>query len=122
MYAKPVDMATMNKTMRKCKDISAALGQHHSFQTIDQQLYAFAQQLKWAFPDEDIWSRYVQSQTFLFLDNLLQTLQILLLNVWKERESDRALHPQRYKSWFHISLLLTDKRVPDGFDSTLLTC
>ena len=57
--AKPVDMATMYSTMRKCKDMSAALGQHHSFQTIDQQLYAFAQQLKWDFPDEypavEIW-------------------------------------------------------------------
>ena len=47
--ANPVDMAT---TMRKCKDMSAEHGQHHSFGTIDQQLYAFAQQLKWSFPDE----------------------------------------------------------------------
>ena len=29
-----------------------ALGQHHFFQTIDQQLYVLAQQLKWAIPDE----------------------------------------------------------------------
>ena len=50
--AKPVDMTTVYTTMRKCKDMSAEPGQHHSFQTIDQQLYAFAQQLKWAFPDE----------------------------------------------------------------------
>jgi len=39
--------------------MSAAFGQHHSCRTIDQQLYAFAQQLKWAFPDElpevEIW-------------------------------------------------------------------
>ena len=48
----PIDMATMYKTMRKCKDMSAELGQHHSFQTIDQQLYAFAQHLKCFFPYE----------------------------------------------------------------------
>ena len=34
--ANPVDMATR----RKCNDMSAVLG--HAFQTIDQQLYAFA--------------------------------------------------------------------------------
>ena len=44
--AKPVDMAIMYTTMWKCKDMSTALGQHHTFQTIDQQLYTFAQQLK----------------------------------------------------------------------------
>ena len=65
-----------------------------SFQTIHQQLYAFAQQLKWAFPDElpevEIWPvTYIP-----LLDHLLQTLQILFLNVWKERESDRGLHRQ----------------------------
>jgi len=43
---KPVDMTAMYTTMRKCKDLSIALGQHHAFQTIDQQLYAFALQLK----------------------------------------------------------------------------
>ena len=50
--AKPIDMATMYTTMRNGKDLSIALGKHHSFQTIDQQVFAFVMQLKWAFPDQ----------------------------------------------------------------------
>ena len=44
-------MAILYSTMRKY-DMSASLAQHHFFQTIDQQVYVFAHQLKWAFPDE----------------------------------------------------------------------
>ena len=51
IYAKPVDMATMYTTMRKCKELSIALDQHHSFKTIDHQLHAFALHLKWAFSE-----------------------------------------------------------------------
>ena len=58
--AKPVDKTTMYTMIRKWKDMSAALGQHHAFQTIDQQLYAFAQQLKCAFLDE-LWDRDMSS-------------------------------------------------------------
>ena len=36
----------------KMKDMCAALGQRHAVQTMDQQLYAIAQQVKWALPDE----------------------------------------------------------------------
>ena len=50
--AKPADMATVYTTMRRCKDMCAALGQRHALQTMDQQLYAIAQQVKWALPDE----------------------------------------------------------------------
>ena len=35
-------------------------------------------------------SKHVQSPTLLFMEHLLQTLHILLLNVWKERESDTS--------------------------------
>ena len=50
--AKPADMATVYTMMLKCKDMCSALGQHHAVQTMDQQLYAVAQQVKWTLPDE----------------------------------------------------------------------
>ena len=50
-----------------------------------------------------------QSHIFLFLGHLLQILQILLLSVWKEREITGIFIYRRNKSWFHISLLPTDK-------------
>ena len=50
--AKPADMATVYTTMRRCMDMCAALGQRHAVQTMDQQLYAIAQQVKRALPGE----------------------------------------------------------------------
>ena len=41
--AKPAGMATGYTNMRICKDMRAAFGQRHAFQTMDQQLYAIAQ-------------------------------------------------------------------------------
>ena len=50
--AKPADMATVYTTMLKCKEMSGALGQPYAIQTMDQQLYAVAQQVKWTMPDD----------------------------------------------------------------------
>ena len=49
---KPTDMATMYITMLKCTEMHAALGHHDAVQTMDQQLYTVAQQVKWTLPDE----------------------------------------------------------------------
>ena len=49
--SKPTDMATVYTTMQKCVDMSKELGQSHSIQTFDQQLYAISQQVKWSMPD-----------------------------------------------------------------------
>jgi hypothetical protein len=50
--AKPADMATVYTTMLRCKEMSKGLGQQYSIQTMDQQLYAVAQQVKWHRADE----------------------------------------------------------------------
>jgi len=38
--------------MSKCKDMTLRLGQANAVQTMDQQLYAVAQQVKWTKPEE----------------------------------------------------------------------
>ena len=38
-------------TMKRCVDMTKAMGQVHSVQTFDQQLYAIAKQVKWAIPE-----------------------------------------------------------------------
>ena len=50
--AKPADPATVYTTMSKCKDMTLRLGQANAVQTMDQQLYAVAQQVKWTKPEE----------------------------------------------------------------------
>ena len=50
--AKPADMATRLHNYAKMKDMYSALGERHAVQTMDQQLYAIAQQIKWALPGE----------------------------------------------------------------------
>jgi len=82
-------MATVYTTMRKYKDISAALDQHHSFKAIDQHIYAYAPQLKWAFSGWTSRGRDLLNHQHL---DLIQILQILLLNVWKVRSNDIGLH------------------------------
>jgi hypothetical protein len=47
----PNDMATVYTTMKKCIDMTKAVGQNHSIQTFDQQLYAIAKQFQWSQPD-----------------------------------------------------------------------
>ena len=42
---------TVYTTMKKCVDMSKEVGQEHSIQTFDQQLYAVSQQVKWSMPD-----------------------------------------------------------------------
>ena len=49
--SKPNDMATVYTTMKKCIDMTKAVGQKHSIQTFDQQLYAIAKQVQWSQPD-----------------------------------------------------------------------
>lgn len=49
--AKPSDMATIYTSMKKCSDMTTALGQVHSVQTYDQQLYAVAKQVQFAKPE-----------------------------------------------------------------------
>ena len=48
--AKPNDMATVYTAMKKCLDMTNEAGQEHAIQTLDQQLYAIAQQVKWSKP------------------------------------------------------------------------
>lgn len=48
---KPSDMTTVYMTMKKCLEMSASVGQENAIQTFDQQLYAVAQQVKWAMPN-----------------------------------------------------------------------
>ena len=115
---KPVDMATMCTTMQACKDMSIALGQHHSFQTIDQQLYSFAQQLKWAFPDELPQVEICPATNIPIFDHLLHTLHILHL---VEKVTVFFIYRPN-NAWFNISLLLTNKTMPDGLHYTQLTC
>jgi hypothetical protein len=43
---KPADMGTVFTTMIKCKEITNQLGQEITVQTMDQQLFAIAQQVK----------------------------------------------------------------------------
>ena len=50
--AKPSDMATVYTTMKRNKDMTNALGQKYSIQTMDQQLHAIAQQVKWHMPNQ----------------------------------------------------------------------
>ena len=50
--SKPADMATVYTTMKRCQEMTASLGQIHPIQTMDQQLYAIAQQVKWQLPEE----------------------------------------------------------------------
>lgn len=47
----PNDMATVYTTMKKCIDMTKAVGQKHSIQTFDQQRYAIAKQVQWSQPD-----------------------------------------------------------------------
>ena len=50
--AKPNDMATIYTAMKRCEDMCSQLGQEFSIQTMDQQLYAIAQQVKWSASEE----------------------------------------------------------------------
>lgn len=50
--APPTDLPTVYTTMKQCQEMAAALGQRHAVQTMDQQLYAIAQQIKWNTPVE----------------------------------------------------------------------
>jgi hypothetical protein len=45
--APPTDLSTVYTTMKQCQEMCASLGQPYSVQTMDQQLYALAQQIKW---------------------------------------------------------------------------
>lgn len=50
--APPADMSTVYTTMVQCKEMTKQLGQECAVQTMDQQLYAVAQQVKWSRSDE----------------------------------------------------------------------
>ena len=50
--AKPADMTTVYSTMIKCRDMTKQFGQSHAIQTMDQQLYGIAQEVKWSKADE----------------------------------------------------------------------
>ena len=45
-------MSTVYTVMKKCTEMSYALGQSFSVQTMDQQLYCIAKQVMWHLPDE----------------------------------------------------------------------
>ena len=45
-------MATVNTTMKNCRKMCLNLGQEVSLQTMDQQLYTIAQQVKWCRPEQ----------------------------------------------------------------------
>jgi hypothetical protein len=47
---KPNDMSTVFTTMKRCLDMTKAMGQVHSVQTFDQQLYAI-KQVEWVIPE-----------------------------------------------------------------------
>ena len=49
--SKPNDMSIVFTTMKRCADMTKAIGQVHSVQTFDQQLYAIAKQVEWAIPE-----------------------------------------------------------------------
>ncbi|CAG2236181.1 unnamed protein product [Mytilus edulis] len=49
---KPSDMATVFTAMHNCQNLATTLGQKHAIQTMDQQLYAVAQQVKWSLKDK----------------------------------------------------------------------
>ena len=49
--SKPNDMSTVFTTMKRFVDMTKAMGQVHSVQTFDQQLYATAKQVEWAIPE-----------------------------------------------------------------------
>ena len=48
--SEPAGMATVYTTMRKSKTTAVMLGQSYAIQTMDQQLYAIAQKVKWSLP------------------------------------------------------------------------
>ena len=50
--AKPSDMATVYTAMHNNKEMTKALGQKYSIQTMDMQLYIVAQKVKWHRPQE----------------------------------------------------------------------
>jgi hypothetical protein len=49
--SKPNAMLIVFTTMKRCVDMTKAMGQVHSVQTFDQQLYATAKQVEWAIPE-----------------------------------------------------------------------
>ena len=49
--SKPNDMSTVFTTMKRCVDMTKAMGQVHLVQAFDQQLYAIAKQVEWAIPE-----------------------------------------------------------------------
>ena len=44
-------MYTVYTVMEKCREMSVALGQQYSVQTMDQQLYSIAMQVMWGLPE-----------------------------------------------------------------------
>ena len=50
--AKPSDKTTLYTSMVQCKRLTNSLGQKSSLQTMDQQLYAIGQEIKWHLKDE----------------------------------------------------------------------
>lgn len=44
-------MATVYTAMKQCSNMAKEVGQPFSVQTLDQQLYAIAQQVKWSMPN-----------------------------------------------------------------------
>ena len=84
--AKPTDMKTVYNTMKKSKQMTEELGQKTTVQTMDQQLNAIAQQVKW-------------SQNEVFEDSLirlggLHTIYsfIYLLNIFIQDTHVQLLH------------------------------
>ena len=49
--SKPNDMSIVFTTMNRYVDMKKAMGQVHSVQTFEQQLYAIAKQVEWAIPE-----------------------------------------------------------------------
>ena len=50
--SKPADFSTVYTTMKHSHKMAQKLGQTFAIQTMDQQLYAIAQQVKWSFMEE----------------------------------------------------------------------
>ena len=50
--ATPTEMDTLYTSMLNCSATAKALGQEYSIQTMDQQLYAIGQQVKWGCPEK----------------------------------------------------------------------
>lgn len=96
-------ICTKSFTMRKCKTISSALQQQHAIQTMKQQPYAVAQQVKWALPNElgtNVICLSSFSQPVLFLLHFWGDAGLLVSDVYAACTANQMLAGKQFNHAF----------------------